>query len=259
MNKAYPIRMALLHVEVKQGDMRYTHKVLRQAIAIAAGYGCQLVISGELVECGSDFWRHIYLESVPCQSYPYLEHLKEIAYKYNMHILLGRAERGQVADVLYSTYTHINNGGKLQRYYRKQIMEGFEEASYLTRGDRLICTEIEGLRTGLMIGYNGQAIERMKDYAKQNVDLIVCAVTPTYHPKLFEEIRNTNEYICPTIFCSYDLIGEDTYYKGESICLMAHNSLYFKLGYSAVIVLEYDSYNSYFRIVRSIDINQFMQ
>lgn len=258
MTQKQKLRMALLHVHIVQGNMYHNHKILSEAMAIAAGYGCQLVLTGELVECGPYFWRNIRLKTIPSKTYPYLESLKEVAYKYRMHIILGRAEKDAESGTLLSTYTHISKLGNINAHYRKQMIESEEEHQYVALGRQLVSTEIEHLKIGLMIGYNQRIEELMMYYKRQDIDLICCAVTPIYHEALSREVENLERFIQPIIFCNYDLEMTEVQYTSESVCLGNGRGMVFRPECSAVIVLDFDRINKSFEMVKCINVHQLL-
>lgn len=68
MNK---LRIAILHLQIKLGNTCYNRKLIALALSIAAGYGAELVVMGELIESGEAFWRNIYLNTIPGEDYPF--------------------------------------------------------------------------------------------------------------------------------------------------------------------------------------------
>lgn len=253
------VRLGILHVQISKGNMHYNHRILGQAIAIAAGYDCEAVLTGELIECGSQFWRKINLKSVPGKIYPYFNYLQEIAYKYKMDILMGRAERDSETGKLYSSYTHINQIGEIAAKCRKQVMENVEESKYLSKGEQLVYTKICGLNAVLFIGYN-EKIGKLMKYAKdQKADIVVCAVSPMYHGYLRDEVSSIYTDIQPVIFSSYNMLDDEDYFTGESIYFGGGKGSILRLSGSHVIVVDYDKQSKCFQLVRCVNINEMLQ
>lgn len=253
------VRLGILHVQISCGNMHYNHKILSQAMAIAAGYGCDAVVTGELIECGALFWRKVELQSVPAKMYPYFNHLQETAYKYKMHILIGRAERDWETGKLYSNYTHINEKGEAAAECRKQIIECPEESKYLSQDRNLIWTQIGGVKAALFIGYNEQIKKLMLYCKEQGIDLMICAVSPVYHGNLRKEVSSMGINIQPVIFCSYNMNSDEIDCIGESIYLGTGKGSVLRIQGSHVMVVDYDKKSKSFQLVKIVDVDEILQ
>lgn len=252
MNK---LRIAILHIQIKSGDTACNRKLLDVAISIAAGYGVQLVVTGEVIESGEAFWRNIYLASIPGATYPYLVSLEEIASKYKMNILFGRAYRNTDTGQIFSTYTHINDEGQVQAVYRKQVTESPEEANYLTVGKELVVTNIAGLDVGLVLGYNEAVQTIINRYEEEDVDLIIGGIAPLRHPCCATNI-NTADVDVPLILANYNLVRNRRVIQGESLAITSDNVLKFCPICSEVIILDYWVDCEKIEVVNRVNVNQ---
>ena len=252
MNK---LRIAILHLQIKAGNTCCNRKLLSLAISIAAGYGANLVVTGELIESGEMFWRNIYLNSIPGENYPFLETLKEIAYKYKMNILFGRAYRDTDTGQVFSTYVQINDEGEVQATYKKQVAETTEEGNILTQGNELAVTNIDGLEVGLLLGYNETVQTIINRYEEENVDLIIGGLAPLNHLCSQTQI-DTSELEVPLLLSNYNLIMGKKLYQGESLALTEEESLRFCPICSEVIILDYLCDCESFEVVNRVNVNQ---
>ena len=251
MNK---LRIALLHLQIKLGDTVCNRQLLNLAIAIAAGYGAQLAVTGELIESGEAFWQTIYCQSIPGSDYPYLESLKEAAYKYRMNLLFGRAYRNVDTGQLYSIYTHINDEGQIQAIYEKQVSETLEEASHLTRGTDLVVTDIEGLEVGLVLGYNSEVQDIINRYVEERVDLIIDGLAPLRHP--CSETTQIMPVEVPLLVSNYNLIRNRKLYQGQGFAITEQSTLKFCPVCSEVIILDFWPGCEKFEVVNRVNVNQ---
>lgn len=252
MNK---LRIAILHLQIKLGNTCYNRKLIALALSIAAGYGAELVVMGELIESGEAFWRNIYLNTIPGEDYPFLETLKEMAYKYKMNILFGRAYRNIATGQVFSQYTHINDEGEVQAIYNKQVAENTEEANYLTQGNELVVTKIDGLEVGLLLGYNETVQTIINRYEEANVDLIIGGVAPLQNSCIENEI-NTRDVEVPLILSNYNVIIGRNLYQGKTLAITSDTMLKFSPICSEVIILDYLCDCESFEVVNRINVNQ---
>ena len=252
MNK---LRIAILHLQIRLGQTCYNRELIRNALAIAAGYGADLIVTGELIESGEDFWKYIYLNSIPGDDYPFLETLKEAAYKYKVNILFGRAYRNIETGRIFSTYTHINDEGRIQATYNKQVAETSEEAEILTQGNELAVTNIDGLEVGLVLGYNEEVESIINRYEREKVDLIIGGITPLRHPCQDAQI-NTSELEVPLLLSNYNIVQGNKICQGESLALTEDETLRFCPICSEVIILDYWCDCEVFEVVNRINMNQ---
>lgn len=212
-------------------------------------------MTGELIESGEDLWQTIYFESIPGANYPYLENLKAMAKKYNMDILFGRAYRRAETGQVLSTYTHINDEGQVQAIYEKQVAETIEEAQYLTQGEKLAVTCLDGLEIGLVLGYNETVQTIINRYEEEGVDLIIGGVGPLRHPcsgNTFEELDSE----VPIVFCNYNICRGKRVYQGVSLAVTESNTLRFCPIDSEVIILDYCEACEKFEVVNRVNVNQ---
>ncbi len=252
MNK---LRIALLHLQIKQGNTCWNRQLIKLAISIAAGYGANLVVTGELIESGEEFWRNIYLNSIPGDNYPFLEELKEMASKYKLNIIFGRAYRNPETNNIFSIYTHINDEGQVQAIYQKQVAETNLEGQVLTQGEQLVVTRIDCLNIGLLLGYNETVQTIINRYEEEQVDLIIGGLAPLRHPCNTQNI-NTDDIDVPLLLSNYNVVIEGKLYRGESIAIGEENSLKFCPICSEVIILDYLLKCEEFEVINRVNINQ---
>lgn len=252
MNK---LRIAILHLQIQWGNTCLNRKLLACALSIAAGYGANLVVTGELIESGEDFWKRIYLNSIPGNDYPFLSQLEEMARQYELNILFGRAYRMQRTGQIFSTYTHINDEGQIQAVYEKQVAESEEEAQLLTQGDELVITDIACLKVGLLLGYNEATQEIIEEYDQEGVDLIIGGLTPLRHPCGSTQV-NTRNIEIPILLSNYNLIKRGKLYQGESLAIATEGYIRFCPICSEVIILDYLVDCESFEVVNRINVNQ---
>jgi len=148
--KPYKLRIALLHIAPRAGEILFNRNQIRYALAIAAGYGAQLAITPELAESGYMFSRHIDLNTIPACPNEFISDLRQVASKYTMHLIIGFPERG-LNNALYNTLAYIDAYGRIQGIYRKVHVNHYE-GSWETAGEEVVIKKIEGLPVGFLIG-----------------------------------------------------------------------------------------------------------
>ena len=101
--------------------------------------------------------------------------LSEVAKKYHVNIIGGSFIR-QSGDLYYNTCPIINRQGEVVALYDKNHLfsyYGDNEGDYITRGEKAVLVELDGVKLGLTICYDIRFPEIYRAYRKAGADILV--------------------------------------------------------------------------------------
>ena len=241
------LRIALLQLAPISGDISYNRVQIRHGLAIAAGCSAEVAITPELAESGNEFYKSIHLTTLPCLTYPFLESLREVAYKYEMSIFLGRPEQGQATKEYYNGFTHIDHEGNIVAHYRKQILSQYDQ-EWATAGNQPVCTYVKGMPIGLIIGEDGDDEEIIRQYNTVSPKLFFLPTYGTEHQTSIDQYAISRRGVS-FVRCS-SLYRETTFFESASFCLSSrHGGYAFNTSCPQVIIVDYDKQDDIFRFV----------
>lgn len=235
MKKQDKLKIALLHLSPKKGDFHYNRLMIRAALALAEGYETQLSVTGEVAEYGYPVASFKDLRHLPYFPNSFIFNLQDVARKYKMHLLLGLLEKNREHNEIDNAAIHINAWGKLQAYYRKINLINSLEYHFYTSGEEIICTEIEGIRIGILIGEDilkKEIMKRLRDIGAEFIVLLTGG-----NENLIDEVYLKQQviyYDMPIVVCSH--LG-----RGESVCIDRLNCYHFSPAVPMVIIVRYNS------------------
>jgi len=113
------LRIALLHLAPRAGDLAYNQRLVEQGIEIAVKARANWIVTPELVTTGYTFAEIIGTEWITTQPDAWLQRISEMARRYGVAILLGHVERDQARNTLHNSVFAITAEGELLPQHRK--------------------------------------------------------------------------------------------------------------------------------------------
>lgn len=104
-----------------------------------------------------------------------IEFLSELAQKYNTNIIGGSFISKRI-NKFYNTCPVINRDGELIATYDKMHLfsyYGCKEGEYLTKGEKPVMIDIDGIKIGLSLCYEIRFPELYRAYRKAGADLLI--------------------------------------------------------------------------------------
>lgn len=147
------MKIALVQLRCKPGDVANNLTRIEQHVATAAGNGADVVVFPEMSDTGYDM-PAIARTAAPADGEP-RRAISELARRHRIWIVAGLSlrEGGRI----FNTAVAFSRGGETVSEYRKiHLFGGMQdpEHEYLTAGDRRLTFDLDGLRVGLMICYD---------------------------------------------------------------------------------------------------------
>lgn len=175
------LTLGLAHLAPRTGDLAGNRALIDAATRVAAGAGCDWVVSGELVEPGYNF--------VPALGTDWIERRPDAWFADHARLAgaLGVASFVDVPDrdaegVLRSSLVAVDRDGTIAgRHHKIAVIPGAE--SWATAGTSAEPVTVDGLRVGLLVCADAHPPGIADRLAEQGVDLFVSAAawTPGYH------------------------------------------------------------------------------
>src|SRR5262245_54365343 len=97
------LRIALLHLAPRAGDLSYNQRLVEQGIRTVAEAGAQWIVTPELVTTGYTFAEVIGTEWIAVQPDPWVQHICEMARRHGVAIFLSHVERDQERNTLHNS------------------------------------------------------------------------------------------------------------------------------------------------------------
>lgn len=151
-----------------------------------------------------------------------IEFLSELAQRYNVNII-GGSFIAKIGNKLYNTCPVINSDGELIATYDKMHLfsyYGCDEGKYITKGERPVVVDIDGIKIGLSICYDIRFPEIYRTYRKAGADLLInMAAWPKSRPVHWEALSKARaiENQCFMVALTQSgLIEKEEYNLGHS-------------------------------------------
>lgn len=254
--KSHKLRIALLHIAPRAGEILYNRNQIRSALAIAAGYEAHLAITPELAESGYMFSDYIDLNTIPTCPNEFVCDLRQVASKYNMNLIIGFPEKG-LNNALYNALVYIDAYGTIQGTYRKVHVNHYE-GTWETAGEDAVIKKIEGLPVGFLIGedicYSDIAFESKKMGARF---LLAQTAWPRVEWDVSREWEKCSRTTgLPLIVCNRTgFEGGIDFTQSESIVVTHQKIAYtFTARTPTVFIVDFDLRTNCFSLVGAIEV-----
>lgn len=145
------IRIALVHIASRAGDVERNRAKIESAIAVAVAAKADWIVTPELAETGYGFSKRTgtdWIENFPDK---WMLSLSEIARRNRVALFIGLAEKDGTTGKLHNSVAVIGRGGVIQGTYRKHRLVGGQAESWAVPGMENNLFIIDGIPVGMLI------------------------------------------------------------------------------------------------------------
>ncbi|MCX6090119.1 MAG: carbon-nitrogen hydrolase family protein [Candidatus Atribacteria bacterium] len=253
------IRIALLQIGPRVGDVQYNHRLIEAGIEKAAEVGADWVISPELAESGFEFVKEIgtgWIEPFPTF---WVKKLILMAKKKEVCLAIGLPEKEAVKGTLYNSMVVIDKEGTLLGTYRKiKVVKQAEAEQWATPGDETRVFTLDGMKVGFLICADSYWPEIAARY-QDKVDILLSGANwpPGECGPSGEWETRSKETGLSLIVCNRT--GKERvmdFTKGESVVVKGGVRLYaFQTPDSTVFIVDWDPRNDTFLAQGNLNID----
>ncbi|MBL8429571.1 MAG: adenosylcobinamide amidohydrolase [Dechloromonas sp.] len=166
------LRLALLHLDAKPGDIAGNRARIEAGIQEAVGQGADWIMTPELAETGYNFASRIGTNWIAPFPDAWISTLAAIARDNRVALFVGFAERDAKTGKLHNSVAVINREGAILGAYRKQRVHGGAE-SWSTPGTGSAPFIVDGISVGLLICADTYKPEPAASYRQQGASILL--------------------------------------------------------------------------------------
>lgn len=131
------LRVALLHLAPRAGDISYNRDLVERGIRHAATLNCSLVVTPELAVSGYSFASVIGTEWIRVQPDLWMQKIMQLAAELSVCVFLSVPERDPASNLLHNSVFVIDAHGKIAGRHRKINTLHVGSEAWSTPGDDL--------------------------------------------------------------------------------------------------------------------------
>lgn len=145
------IRVALLHLEPRLGEVEQNRRLIERAIRRAAAGGANWIVTPELCICGYFFTDEIGTDWISPQPDAWMKRLLALAGDKGLTIFLHSPERDEASGRLYNSCFVLGPDGKIAGRHRKLgVSPKMTAESWASPGSACTPIRLDGVRVGLL-------------------------------------------------------------------------------------------------------------
>lgn len=145
------IRIALVHIASRAGDMEHNRSKIESAIAVALAAKADWIVTPELAETGYGFSKRTGTDCIENFPNKWMLSLSEIARRNGVALFIGFAEKDGITGKLHNSVAVIGRDGVIQGTYRKHRLVGGPTESWASPGTENNLFIIDGIPVGMLI------------------------------------------------------------------------------------------------------------
>ena len=197
------IRIALLHLEPRPGQLKHNRRLIETAISIAADHGSHWIITPEMCVSGYFFREEIGTDWIEAQPDAWMRHLLEVAREKQLTIFLSYPNRDIQTDRCYNSLFVLGSDGQIKGVHSKIDVHPGPEEDWSTPGENIEPVDVDGVRVGLLICADAQHADKALTLKNKGAELLVCSMAWGHklHPGDRWERRSAETGI-PIIVCN---------------------------------------------------------
>ena len=199
-----PLRIALLHLAPRPGELLYNRRLIETAITAAAGLGATWVLTPELCVCGYDFVDHLGTAWIVPPPDPWIASMCQLAARLQMTVFLSHPEQDQQTEKRYNTLFVIATDGRIIGKHRKiNTLSGAE--GWSSPGESVTPVPVSPVgQVGLLICADAYSPGIAQSLKAQGAQLLVSAAAwgPGFHGPSGEWERCTRDTGLPLLVCN---------------------------------------------------------
>jgi 5-aminopentanamidase len=214
------LKVALLHVAPRAGDLAFNRRLIEHAIVTAAAEGADWVVTPELSVCGCTFVPLIGTDWISLQPDPWMRTISDLAARLQIVVFLSVPERDADSSLLYNATFVIDRTGAICGSHRKINALRVGSEAWSTPGTELNPIAVDGRNVGLMICADAYTRGTAKQLHARGAELLVSSAAwpPGEHGPQGEWERATFDTGLPLFVCNRT--GQDAildFSSGESV------------------------------------------
>jgi predicted amidohydrolase len=146
------LRIALLHLAPRPGDLAYYRRLVEAAVTTAAGLGAAWILTPELCICGYTFADQIGTDWIVLQPNPWMRDLCQRVARLHVTVFLSHPERDHQTAKFHNSVFVIAANGTILGQHRKINTLRLGPESWSSPGDQVAPIPMEPLRrVGILI------------------------------------------------------------------------------------------------------------
>ena len=176
------IRVGLLHLEPKLGEVAHNRRLVQRGLELAASEGAQWVLTPELCVPGYDFRKVAGTDWILTQPDGWMSSIQSLIKDAGITLFLSHPQRDSEAGTLHNSLFVIGPGGDILGVYHKIKVTGGAE-SWSTPGERTVVVDCGGTNVGLLICADAWFPELVMELKSKGAEVLVSAAAwpPEFH------------------------------------------------------------------------------
>lgn len=173
LSMADTIRIALVHLDARPGDVAGNRVLIETAINRAADNHANWIVTPELAESGYNFAKRIGTGWI--EPFPNAWNLKlaRLAASRGVTLLIGIAERDGLTGRLYNSIVVIGRDGVIHGTYRKHRVVNGPAENWANKGAENNLFYIDGVPLGLLICADAYKPEQAMRYRNMGAQILI--------------------------------------------------------------------------------------
>jgi 5-aminopentanamidase len=242
---SHPLRVALLHLAPRPGDLGYNRRLVETAVTTAVGLGATWILTPELCICGCAFADEIGTDWIVPPPDPWTRAFCQLVARLHVTVFLSHPERDPPTAKLHNSVLVIAANGTILGIHRKINTLRVGDEAWSSPGDRVTPIPAEPFRrVGILICADAYSPGIAHSLRAQGAELLVssAAWAPGLHGPDGEWERCTRDTGLPLFVCNRT--GPDRtldFTAAESVIVKdGERLLAFRSERSAVFTIEWD-------------------
>jgi predicted amidohydrolase len=237
------LRLGLLHLAPKVGDLAYNRHLIESAVGVAAGLGAEWIVTPELCVCGYQFTGHIGTDWIEPAPDAWMRHLGRLAADRRVTVFLSHPERNRTTGKMYNTVFVSNADGLWTAVHRKINVLGGAEG-WSSPGDAATPVVLPPLSVGILVCADAYSPGIAQHLHAQGAQILVSSAAwpPLPHGPDGAWERRSRETGLPLFVCNRTGVDETlSFVDAESVVVCdGQRLLTFTSPDSTLILVEWD-------------------
>lgn len=241
----HTLRVALLHLAPRPGDLAYNRRLVEAAVTTAAGLGASWILTPELCITGYAFADEIGTDWIVPPPDPWMRDFCQLVARLHVTVFLSYPERDPQIERLYNSVFVVAPRGTILGSHRKINTLRVGDEAWSSPGDRVTPIPVEPFRlVGILICADAYSPGMARSLQAQGAQLLVssAAWAPGFHGPDGEWERCTRDTGLPLFVCNRTGPDRRLDFTGaESVVVQdGKRLLSFRSERSAMFTIEWD-------------------
>lgn len=237
------LRIAMLHLAPRVGDLEGNRCLLERAVTTAANFGADWVITPELCLSGYQFENHLGTDWIVAQPDGWMLRFRQLVARLHLTAFLSHAERDPHTDKLHnSVFVFGPDGGLLGAHRKIQVVPVAE--TWASPGDTIAPIFVPPLRVGILVCADAYTPRIASVLRAQGAEILVSSAAwpPLPHGPQDAWEERTRETGLPLLVCNRAGM-ENTLCFDDAESVVIKNGkrlLEFSAPHSTVLTMDWD-------------------